>query len=78
MRKDLFMANYIADTVIEQLPGISGYGKFQLSDLRHFVDRIQQLTDLSEQEKSDYIQKNAYMLKTYVLPAYPQLSSRRL
>ena len=37
------------------------------------MDRIQQLADLSEQEKSDYIQKNAYMLKTYVLPAYTQL-----
>lgn len=38
-----------------------------------FVDRIQKLTDLSESEKSDYIQKNAYMLQTYVLPAYQQL-----
>lgn len=70
--KGLFMAGYTADTVIEQCQAFLDMGNSNYL-ISTFVDRIQQLTDLSEQEKSDYIQKNAYMLKTYVLPAYTQL-----
>ena len=70
--KGLFMAGYTADTVIEQCQAFLDMGNSNYL-ISTFVDRIQRLTDLSEQEKSDYIQKNAYMLKTYVLPAYTQL-----
>ena len=71
-QKGLFMANYIADTVIEQCQAFLDMGNSNYL-ISTFVDRIQKLTDLSEEEKSDYIQKNAYMLQTYVLPAYQQL-----
>lgn len=70
--RGLFMAGYTADTVIEQCQAFLDMGNSNYL-ISTFVDRIQRLTDLSEQEKSDYIQKNAYMLKTYVLPAYTQL-----
>ena len=66
------MASYTADTVIEQCQAFIDMGDSNYL-ISTFVDRIQKLTDLSESEKSDYIQKNAYMLKTYVLPAYQQL-----
>lgn len=71
-QKGLFMASYTADTVIEQCQAFIDMGDSNYL-ISTFVDRIQKLTDLSESEKSDYIQKNAYMLKTYVLPAYQQL-----
>ena len=70
--RGLFMAGYTADTVIEQCQAFLDMGNSNYL-ISTFVDRIQQLADLSEQEKSDYIQKNAYMLKTYVWPAYTQL-----
>lgn len=70
--RGLFMAGYTADTVIEQCQAFLDMGNSNYL-ISTFVDRIQRLTDLSEQEKSDYIQKNAYMLKTYVLPAYTKL-----
>lgn len=70
--RGLFMAGYTADTVIEQCQAFLNMGNSNYL-ISTFVDRIQRLTDLSEQEKSDYIQKNAYMLKTYVLPAYTKL-----
>ena len=66
------MASYTADTVIEQCQAFIDMGDSNYL-ISTFVDRIQKLTDLSESEKSDYIQKNAYMLQTYVLPAYQQL-----
>lgn len=71
-QKGLFMASYTADTVIEQCQAFIDMGDSNYL-ISTFVDRIQKLTDLSESEKSDYIQKNAYMLQTYVLPAYQQL-----
>lgn len=70
--RGLFMAGYTADTVIEQCQAFLDMGNSNYL-ISTFVDRIQRLTGLSEQEKSDYIQKNAYMLKTYVLPAYTKL-----
>ena len=71
-QKGLFMASYTADTVIEQCQAFIDMGDSNYL-ISTFVDRIQKLTDLSESEKSDYVQKNAYMLQTYVLPAYQQL-----
>ena len=72
-QKGLFMASYTADTVIEQCQAFIDMGDSNYL-ISTFVDRIQKLTDLSESEKSDYIQKNAYMLQTYVLsPQSPHL-----
>ena len=50
------MASYTADTVIEQCQAFIDMGDSNYL-ISTFVDRIQKLTDLSESEKSDYIQK---------------------
>ncbi len=70
----LFMADYAADTVIEQCNAFveMGDGNYLIST---FVERISELDELTEKEKSDYIQKNALMLKSYVYPAYSKLVS---
>lgn len=70
----LFMADYAADTVIEQCNAFvdMGDGNYLIST---FVNRIQELDELTEKEKSDYIQKNALILKSYVYPAYHKLVS---
>lgn len=72
--KGLFMADYAADTVIEQCNAFveMGDGNYLIST---FVERISELNELTEKEKSDYIQKNALMLKSYVYPAYSKLVS---
>lgn len=68
------MADYAADTVIEQCNAFveMGDGNYLIST---FVERISELDELTEKEKSDYIQKNALMLKSYVYPAYSKLVS---
>ena len=72
--RGLFMADYAADTVIKQCNAFvdMGDGNYLIST---FVDRIQELDKLTEKEKSDYIQKNALVLKSYVYPAYYKLVS---
>ena len=40
-----------------------------------FVDRINGLDELTEKEKSDYIQKNAFALQNYIYPSYSKLVS---
>ncbi len=71
-KEGLFMADYAADTVMEQCQAFLEMKENNYL-ISTFVDRIQQLDELSEKEKSDYIQKNALMLKSYVLPAYSKL-----
>ena len=51
---------------------IMGDGNYLYST---FVDRINELEELTEKEKSDYIQENALMMKDYVYPAYQELLS---
>ena len=38
-----------------------------------FADRIGELADLSEKEKSEYIQDNAMAVEDYIFPAYEKL-----
>ncbi len=68
----LFMADYAADTVIEQCEAFMGMNESNYL-ISTFVDRIQQMEELSEKEQSNYIQKNALMLQSYILPAYTKL-----
>lgn len=70
----LFMADYAADTVIEQCAAFLDMenGNYLYST---FTERIEDLNDLTEKEKSDYIQKNALMMEEYVYPAYENLVS---
>ena len=68
----LFMADYAADTVIEQCSAFleMGDGNYLYST---FSDRIAGLDELTEEEKSDYIEDNALMMEDSVYPAYQTL-----
>lgn len=68
----LFMADYAADTVIEQCQAFldMGDGNYLYST---FADRIEKVDEMSEKEKSDYIQDNALAVNDYIFPAYEKL-----
>lgn len=70
-KQGLFMPDYSADTVIEQCNAFINMGNSNYL-YSTFGDRLDAL-NLSMEEKSDYTEKNALMLKSYVLPAYSQL-----
>lgn len=68
----LFMPESLVDTVLEQCQAFvdMGDGNYLIAT---FVERVQQLEELSEKEKSDYIQENARCLEEYVIPSYEML-----
>lgn len=70
----LFMADYAADTVIGQCRAFldMGDGNYLYST---FVDRIEEMNELTSDEKNNYIQDNALMVRDYVFPAYEKLIS---
>lgn len=70
----LFMADYAVDEVIRQCNAFleMGDNNYLIST---FVDRVKKIDELTEKEKSDYMQKNALMLRTYILPAYNKLTA---
>ena len=70
----LFMADYAAETVVEQCNAFldMGEGNYLYST---FKDRVYEVKELSEKEKSDYIQENALMMEDYIYPAYQKLIS---
>lgn len=68
----LFMADYAADTVLGQCRAFldMGDGNYLYST---FADRIEKIKELSDKEKSDYIQDNALAIQDCVFPAYEKL-----
>ena len=70
----LFMADYALDIVIEQCQAFldMGDGNYLYST---FVDRIKVVNELTEEEKSDYIQDNALAVSDCIFPAYEKLIS---
>ena len=70
----LFMADYTAETVIEQCRAFldMGDGNYLYST---FADRIQGVEELTEKEKSDYIQDNALVVSDNIIPAYEKLTA---
>ena len=70
----LFMSDTASMQVIEQCKVFMNMGESNYL-ITTFVDRIGQVRGLSEKEKSIYIQRNALMLTSYVLPAYSSLSA---
>lgn len=70
----LFMSEKAAKQVMEQCQTFIGMGQDNYL-ISTFVERIDQVKDLTEKEKSTYIQRNALMLGSYVLPAYNRLSA---
>lgn len=68
----LFMSDKMAEQVIEQCKAFRDMGENNYL-YSTFAERVQIVTSLSDKQKSDYIQKNARMMKAYVLPAYDNL-----
>ena len=64
----------VAETVVEQCNAFldMGEGNYLYST---FKDRVNEVKELSEKEKSDYIQENALMIEDYIYPAYQKLIS---
>lgn len=68
----LFMSDKMAEQVIEQCKAFRDMGENNYL-YSTFAERVCTVTPLSDKQKSDYIQKNARMMKAYVLPAYDKL-----
>lgn len=70
----IFMADYALDTVLEQCRAFldMGDGNYLYST---FADRIEDVEELTKEEKSDYIQDNALAVSDCVFPAYENLIS---
>lgn len=73
-RAGLFMSERSAGQVIAQCDAFMNMGEHNYL-ISTFVERIEQVSGLTEKEKSAYIQKNALMLHSYVLPAYSRLAA---
>lgn len=70
----LFMPDYAADQVAEQCQAFIDMGNSNYL-YSTFADRIEDVDELDEKEKSDYTQDNALMVNDYVIPAYEKLIS---
>lgn len=68
----LFMSDKMAEQVIEQCKAFRDMGENNYL-YSTFAERVWTVTSLSDKQKSDYIQKNARIMKAYVLPAYDNL-----
>ena len=68
----LFMSDKMAEQLIEQCKAFRDMGENNYL-YSTFAERVCTVTSLSDKQKSDYIQKNARMMKEYVLPAYDNL-----
>ena len=69
----LFMSDTAANKVEEQCTAFINMRENNYL-ISTFVERINQVSELSEKEKSDYIQKNASVLEKDILPAYENLT----
>lgn len=68
----LFMSDEAAKKVVAQCNAFMSMGESNYL-ISTFVERIKTINELTEKEKSDYIEKNALMLNSYVLPSYHKL-----
>lgn len=70
----LFMPDYAADQVAEQCQAFIDMGNSNYL-YSTFADRIEDVDELGEKEKSDYIQDNALAVNDYMIPAYEKLTA---
>jgi MinD-like ATPase involved in chromosome partitioning or flagellar assembly len=70
----LFMADYAVDEVMRQCNAFLDMGENNYL-ISTFVERVKLIEELTEEEKSDYMEKNALMIRTYVMPAYRKLTA---
>ena len=68
----VFMADYAVDSVIEQCQAFMNMGNENYL-ISTFSDRLDKLDELSLEKKSQYLQENALLLKSYILPSYSKL-----
>lgn len=68
----LFMPDKAAKQVMAQCNAFMSMGENNYL-ISTFAERIKTINELSEKEKSKYIEKNALMLNSYVLPSYSKL-----
>ena len=64
----LFMPDYAADQVAEQCQAFIDMGNSNYL-YSTFADRIEDVDELDEKEKSDYIQDNALVVSDNIIPA---------
>lgn len=69
----LFMPDYAAVQVAEQCQAFIDMGNSNYL-YSTFADRIEDVDELDEKEKSDYIQDNALAVNDYMIPAYEKLT----
>ena len=70
----LFMPDYAADQVAEQCQAFIDMGNSNYL-YSTFADRIEDVDELDEKEKSDYIQDNALVVSDNIIPAYEKLTA---
>lgn len=70
----LFMSESAAKQVIDQCQTFIRMGQDNYL-ISTFVERIEQVKGMTVEEKGIYIQRNALMLTSYVIPAYSRLSA---
>lgn len=69
----LFMSDAVADEVIAQCNAFVAMGEENYL-LSTFEERVKNLENLTEEEKTKFIQENKEVIETYVLPSYETLS----
>lgn len=69
----LFMPDYAANQVAEQCQAFIDMGNSNYL-YSTFADRIEDVDELDEKEKSDYIKDNALAVNDYMIPAYEKLT----
>lgn len=70
----LFMSEEMAEQVIQQCDAFVEMGEENYL-FSSFRDRIKQIDGLSMEKQSEYIQKNALYVESYVIPAYVKLAA---
>ena len=70
----LFMASYIADDIIKECESfiLMGDSNYLYSS---FTNRLEQMDDLSEEQKNAYISENENLVKTCIFPSYEKLKT---
>ena len=69
----LFMASYTVDDIVKECRTFVNLGEKHYL-YSSFIERLDELSDLSDDQKETYENKNSEYLKEYVFPAYTELA----
>ena len=73
----LFMSEALVDAVVNQCNAFINMGEENYL-LSTFEERLNNISSLSEQDKTAYVEKNQSLLNSHILPAYENLASSLL